>query len=163
VPNPASGVKSGQNATLQLMYRSAGSDDSENKTYYACADITYVDLSSFTEEVSCYNYSKSTGVTSSASGVAPTPAATSGSSSSGGSSSGSSGTSSHKLSGGAIAGIVIAIVAVVMIAASVLILKRWRKRERVWKARSAKLRMDELKRASKDAKGTTTSVPSAEA
>ncbi|KAJ5093323.1 hypothetical protein N7456_009184 [Penicillium angulare] len=87
VPNPPSNMTSGSNATLQLSYQSTFDTDT-NQTYYACADITYVPLASFTTDVLCFNVS----VTDTAS----TTTATSSSSS-----------KSSGLSGGQIAGIVV--------------------------------------------------------
>ncbi|KAJ5710368.1 hypothetical protein N7488_004524 [Penicillium malachiteum] len=87
IPNPPSNITSGANATLQLKYQSTFDTDT-NKTYYACADITYIPLSEFTTDVLCFNVSVSD--TSSTT----TATATSSSKSSG-------------LSGGQIAGIVV--------------------------------------------------------
>ncbi|PWY67936.1 hypothetical protein BO70DRAFT_382883 [Aspergillus heteromorphus CBS 117.55] len=99
VPNPPSNITSGANATLQLKYVSDFDNDG-NETYYACADISYVTLSSFTTDIPCFNVSEGD-LTSSSSSSSST-------SSSSGSSSGSSGSS---LSKGDIAGIVVGSVA----------------------------------------------------
>ncbi|KAG8424884.1 hypothetical protein J3458_001640 [Metarhizium acridum] len=47
-------VKPGSNATLQIKYV-ASFDKPENETFYACADITYVEFANFKEKVPCFN------------------------------------------------------------------------------------------------------------
>ncbi|KAJ5937249.1 hypothetical protein N7454_004904 [Penicillium verhagenii] len=59
IPNAPSNTSSGDNATLQLKYQSTFDTDT-NKTYYACADITYVALADFTTDVLCFNVSVAT-------------------------------------------------------------------------------------------------------
>lgn len=146
VPDPASGVASGQNATLQLTYVSENSAGS-NSTYYACADIIYVDLDDFTESITCYNYSEKTGITTSASGVAPTPAATSSTSSSG-----------KKFSGGAIAGIVVGVVAGIVLIVGSIVFMFFHKRNKQWKTRMADIKVAELRRMDAIRTGTDQKV-----
>ncbi|TQV95624.1 hypothetical protein V2A60_000809 [Cordyceps javanica] len=127
LPNVPSSVKAGTNATLQIKYI-ADFDKPENQTFYACSDITYVELSDFKVSIPCFNATE------------PTPGSNDGSSKtgSGGSSSSSTSTaaagSSGKksgLSGGAIAGIVIGSIAGVgLIAAAALVIFR-RKQQRL--------------------------------
>ncbi|RMZ87414.1 hypothetical protein DV736_g5357, partial [Chaetothyriales sp. CBS 134916] len=96
----------GANATIQIRYTSEFDTDTNN-TFYACADISYIANTQFTEEVPCFNAtinednSTTTGPTSSASAGAASATTSSASVHS----SGSSG-----LSGGAIAGIVVGVV-----------------------------------------------------
>ncbi|EFY87940.1 hypothetical protein MAC_06067 [Metarhizium acridum CQMa 102] len=52
--NSPSFVKPGSNATLQIKYV-ASFDKPENETFYACADITYVEFANFKEKVPCFN------------------------------------------------------------------------------------------------------------
>ncbi|KAF7907783.1 uncharacterized protein EAF01_005369 [Botrytis porri] len=49
-----SDVEAGTNATIQLEYTSTY-DGSGNETFYACADVTFVEESDFTTSVSCFN------------------------------------------------------------------------------------------------------------
>ena len=141
VPDPLSGATTGTNATLQLAYLSENTNG-ETDTFYTCADITYIELSAFTEEVSCYNSTAGSGVTQSASGVAPTPAA-SGSTT-------SSGSHHSRLSGGAIAGIVVGVLVAAGIVVSAVLLMIRRRAQQVERRVSANMRMAELKRLSKE-------------
>ncbi|KAH8691527.1 hypothetical protein BGW36DRAFT_388482 [Talaromyces proteolyticus] len=142
VPNAPSSVSPGSNATLQLSYISKGETDT-NKTYYACADITYVALKDFTIQVPCFNVSidNPTAVTSSLA-VGATATATSTTAAS--TSSSTSDTGGSHLSGGAIAGIVVGtVVGGSLVLAALVIL--WRRRQQ--KARREKnvaLKMNEL-------------------
>ncbi|RSL62681.1 hypothetical protein CEP54_005631 [Fusarium duplospermum] len=54
VPDPPSSVSAGDNATLQIKYI-ASFDTPHNQTFYACADITFVELLDFDEYVPCFN------------------------------------------------------------------------------------------------------------
>jgi len=153
VPNSPSGVTSGTNATLQLSYVSEG-DTEKNNTYYACADITYVELNSFTDDIPCFNVSTGDSVvTSSAAGVAPTATGTSAASSPTAAS--ISGKSSHNgLSGAAIAGVVVGVVAGSAVIGTLVLLWRRREKKTKWQI-SAKLRMDELTKTDKNMWSTT--------
>jgi hypothetical protein len=100
--NPPSSVKAGSNATLQIKYV-ASFDKPDKETFYACADITYVEFSKFKDKVPCFN------ATEPSSGKQ---------------------TDSSALSGGAIAGIVVGVVVGVglVAAAALLIYRRKQKR-----------------------------------
>lgn len=117
MPNPVSDIKSGSNATLQLSYLSTFDTD-KNSTFYACADITYVPLASFTENVLCFNVSEP-----SATGTSSTSSATASSESS------KSSKSSGGLSGGQIAGIVVGCVVGAVLAAVALFML-WSRHQR---------------------------------
>jgi hypothetical protein len=100
VEDQADSVKSGTNATLQVKYI-ADWDKPENQTFYACADITFVELEKFQTAIPCFNATQPSedenqggdkSVTDGSPSANPSPS----------SSKGKSG-----LSGGAIAGIVI--------------------------------------------------------
>ncbi|EFQ26797.1 uncharacterized protein GLRG_02617 [Colletotrichum graminicola M1.001] len=54
VPDPPASVAAGSNATLQIVYR-ADWDAPHNQTFYACADITYVEAAAFRARVPCFN------------------------------------------------------------------------------------------------------------
>ncbi|KZZ97413.1 hypothetical protein AAL_03377 [Moelleriella libera RCEF 2490] len=115
VANAPSSVRAGQNATLQIKY-TASFDKPENETFYACADITYVELPDFKENVNCFNFTEpDDGKGSSSkkpSGSAAEPA-------------------SRSLSSGAIAGIVVgAFSGVSLMAAAALLIYR-RKQQRL--------------------------------
>ncbi|KAF6812138.1 hypothetical protein CPLU01_14961 [Colletotrichum plurivorum] len=105
IPNPPSAIVAGSNATLQIIYR-ADWDAPHNQTFYACADITYVEPANFSERIPCFNATEP-GEDDIAATASPS-ASSSNSASNSGSSSGGGG---NKLSGGAIAGIVIGAVA----------------------------------------------------
>ncbi|KAK2608369.1 hypothetical protein QQS21_003054 [Conoideocrella luteorostrata] len=125
VGDAPSSVKAGANATLQIKY-TASFDKPENETFYACADITYIEFSNFKEKVPCFNATQPGSGSKTQTGAAPTATSTSDSSKQGGS--GSSG-----LSGGAIAGIVVGVVAGVglLAAAALLIYRRKQQRLRI--------------------------------
>ncbi|KAJ4201117.1 hypothetical protein NW767_006768 [Fusarium falciforme] len=57
VPDPPSSVSAGDNATLQIKYI-ASFDTPHNQTFYACADITFVELLDFDEYIPCFNATK---------------------------------------------------------------------------------------------------------
>ncbi|OAQ99766.1 hypothetical protein LLEC1_07401 [Akanthomyces lecanii] len=59
LPNAPASVKSGTSATLQIKYI-ADFDKPENQTFYACSDITYVELSDFKEPIPCFNATQPT-------------------------------------------------------------------------------------------------------
>ncbi|VUC23784.1 unnamed protein product [Clonostachys rosea] len=131
-------VKSGDYATFQIKYI-ADFDKPENQTFYACADVKFVEEKAFTISIPCFNatepdaddeagpgfdYHSSVSSTT----AAPTSTAT-GSSNSGSDSSndGSSSSGGGGLSKGAIAGIVVGAVAgVAIIALAALFLYRRR-------------------------------------
>lgn len=124
LPNAPSSVKNGTNATLQIKYI-ADFDKPENQTFYACSDITYVELSEFKEPIPCFNATEPTpgdstsknGNGAASSTPTPTPAAEK--------------KSKSGLSGGAIAGIVIGSIAgVALIAGAGLFIYR-RKQQRL--------------------------------
>ncbi|KAF4975023.1 hypothetical protein FZEAL_8144 [Fusarium zealandicum] len=54
VPNPPNSVSAGDNATLQIKYI-ANFDKPENETFYACADVTFVEFSDFDGNTMCFN------------------------------------------------------------------------------------------------------------
>ncbi|KKY17475.1 gpi anchored protein [Phaeomoniella chlamydospora] len=152
VPNPPSSVVSGSNATLQLKYVSDFDTDT-NETYYACADITYVPLSEFTEDVLCFNVStEDTEVTTSSVGASGTASSTSSSTAASatttttGTSSANSNASQKSrhnggLSGGAIAGVVVGSVAgAALLALAAVYLWRYRQKK-VQRDRVVALRM----------------------
>ncbi|KAF4462682.1 GPI anchored [Fusarium albosuccineum] len=57
VPDADDSVKANTNATLQIKYI-ASFDKPENETFYACADITFVELVDFDESMACFNATK---------------------------------------------------------------------------------------------------------
>ncbi|KAK7432444.1 hypothetical protein QQZ08_001009 [Neonectria magnoliae] len=131
VPDAADSVTAGDNATLQIKYI-ADFDTADNQTFYACADITYVELADFDESIPCFNvttdgdddddssFSHSDSTSSSSSSTSTASASPDkGKSGSGG------------LSGGAIAGIVVgSVVGVGLIALAGLLMYR-RKNKRL--------------------------------
>lgn len=54
VPDAPEHIKAGTNATLQVVYQ-ADWDASVNQTFYACADIVFVDRSDFRFKIPCFN------------------------------------------------------------------------------------------------------------
>lgn len=54
IDDAADSVKAGANATLQVKYI-ADWDKPENQTFYACADITFVELANFQTRIPCFN------------------------------------------------------------------------------------------------------------
>jgi hypothetical protein len=54
LPESPRAVTDGSNATIQLKYTSDFGTD-RNQTFYACADITYVDSAAFTTQIPCFN------------------------------------------------------------------------------------------------------------
>ena len=137
-----SSPSAGDNATLQIIYR-ADWDAPHNQTFYACADIVFVEASQFTFNIPCFNATEpgeddiEAGATASANPTA-THTSTSGSSGSSDNSNDSDDSDdssnsggSKKLSGGAIAGIVVgSVVGVIMIAVGALLLWRRKKQQR---------------------------------
>jgi hypothetical protein len=69
IPDAPRSIVDGNNATVQLKYTSDFGTD-KNQTFYACADITYVDSSRFTTQIPCFNVTSENFV--------PAPAAKSG-------------------------------------------------------------------------------------
>ncbi|KAK8199776.1 hypothetical protein HDK77DRAFT_210567 [Phyllosticta capitalensis] len=88
-----SNLTAGTNATIQLEYW-ADYDSDKNQTFYACADITFVETADFSAQVPCFN------VTASDFGSSSTATSSATSSASGG-------TSKSSLSGGDKAGIAV--------------------------------------------------------
>ncbi|KAK8141104.1 hypothetical protein G3M48_000784 [Beauveria asiatica] len=128
LPDAAASVKAGTNATLQIKYI-ADFDKPENQTFYACSDITYVELSNFKESIPCFNATEPSDGSKTGSGGGGGGASSTASASSSPSAGGSS--KKSRLSGGAIAGIVIGSVAgVALVAAAVLLVFR-RKQQRL--------------------------------
>ncbi|KAL0937781.1 GPI-anchored protein [Colletotrichum truncatum] len=105
IPNPPSQITAGSNATLQIIYR-ADWDAPHNQTFYACADIRYVEAANFVTRIPCFNATEP-GEDDIAATAKPSSSSAAGNSGS----SSSSGGGSKGLSGGAIAGIVIGAVA----------------------------------------------------
>ncbi|KAF7551494.1 hypothetical protein G7Z17_g4990 [Cylindrodendrum hubeiense] len=126
VPDAADSVTAGDKATLQIKYI-ADFDSSDNQTFYACADVTYVELTNFDESVPCFNATTSDDDDSSSSSTSTSSSASSTSTSS----SHSSKSSSGGLSKGAIAGIVVGSVGGVSIVALAAILVYRRKNKRL--------------------------------
>ncbi|OTA64660.1 hypothetical protein K449DRAFT_421242 [Hypoxylon sp. EC38] len=105
-------VSAGTNATIQLEYWSNVDNElgGRNQTFYACADITFVDYTNFNIQPPCFNVTASdfnSGSSSSSSTSAPAPSATGATSGSSATTDnqGSSGSSGDGLSTGAKAGI----------------------------------------------------------
>ncbi|KAF2793769.1 hypothetical protein K505DRAFT_407892 [Melanomma pulvis-pyrius CBS 109.77] len=101
------GITAGTNATIQMEYWSEyeGENNGKNQSFFACADITFVDAADMTITPPCFNVTSDDFITptpSSTSSSAPTPTAALSESSSSAPASSSKG-----LSKGAIAGIVI--------------------------------------------------------
>ncbi|OQD81103.1 hypothetical protein PENANT_c029G05773 [Penicillium antarcticum] len=132
VPNPPSNITSGANATLQLSYLSTF-DMETNSTFYACADITYVPLASFTTNVLCFNVSEPTSTDSGSRGSSATSTSSSKSSSNGG----------GGLSGGQIAGIVVGCVAGAVLAAVALFVLWTRYQRKVQRDKVIAVRMSD--------------------
>lgn len=141
MPNPPSNIAAGSNATLQIQY-TAQFDTSQNQTFYACADITYVPLNEFTTNIPCFNVStEDPDVTSSKIG-GPTGTATSTAGASTGTAAVGSGDSG--LSGGQIAGIVVGTVVGGALVFGALFFLWRRYRQRVRREKAVALRMNEL-------------------
>lgn len=141
VPNPPSNTTSGSNATLQLSYLSTF-DTEKNQTFYACADITYIPLTSLTEHPLCFNVSVAD--------TNSTNTTTSASNSSAGSSSSGSG-----LSGGQIAGIVVGSVAGAALIAAALFLLWSRHQRRVQRDKFVAVRMSDWTKSQKTVSSDT--------
>ncbi|QPG96434.1 hypothetical protein C2857_004181 [Epichloe festucae Fl1] len=140
-------VKPGANATLQIKY-TASFDKPENETFYACADITYVELPNFKENIACYDIEPDTGSeTKTGSASMVNPALDSSKKESSGGSGG--------LSGGAIAGVVVGVVAgVSMLAAGLIIYRRKQQRLRILRQQNSprNVKWDERPRDSNSTK-----------
>ncbi|KAF2418767.1 hypothetical protein EJ08DRAFT_666082 [Tothia fuscella] len=67
LPESPRAVTDGSNATIQLKYTSDFGTD-KNQTFYACADITYVDSAAFTTPIPCFNVTSEEFVTPKESG-----------------------------------------------------------------------------------------------
>jgi hypothetical protein len=148
LPASPDSVIAGDLATIQVKYI-ADFDSPNNQTFYACSDVTMVDLEAFNVQVPCFNatepddasgeewdYHEENPVDENDDGDEENEGAEEGQSESGSTEEGSSG-GSKKLSGGAIAGIVVGSVAgVALIAAALLFLYR-RRQQRGRAARQA--------------------------
>ncbi|GKT95770.1 GPI-anchored protein (WSC2) [Colletotrichum tofieldiae] len=53
VPSAPEGTVAGANATYRMLYVSNFEDESKRETFYACADVTFVDV--FTNSIPCFN------------------------------------------------------------------------------------------------------------
>lgn len=122
-----SSIKAGTNATIQLQYWAVyeGENNNQNETFYACADITFVEDEDFTGTVPCFNvtvsefYSEDSSSTTAAGSAATTTTTTGSGSSAATTTAGSSGstgssdttTKSSSLSAGAKAGIAVGSIA----------------------------------------------------
>lgn len=117
VQNPPPSIKAGANATFQIKYV-ASFDKPDKETFYACADITYVEFANFKEKVPCFNAT----VPEDSKKDTPTPTSDA---------SKNSGSASSGLSGGGTAGVVIGVVGgVALIAVAALLIYR-RKQQRL--------------------------------
>ncbi|KID79378.1 uncharacterized protein G6M90_00g020290 [Metarhizium brunneum] len=113
VQNPPPFIKAGANATFQIKYV-ASFDKPDKETFYACADITYVEFANFKEKVPCFNAT----VPEDSKKDTPTPTSDA---------SKNSGSASSGLSGGGTAGVVIGVVGgVALIAVAALLIYRRR-------------------------------------
>ncbi|KAF7562310.1 hypothetical protein G7046_g1821 [Stylonectria norvegica] len=127
VKNAPSSVSAGDNATLQIRYI-ADFDTPENQTFYACADITFVELSNFDESIPCFNATEPANSSDGGDNTHPDGSESSASASA------STTPEKHKsgsgLSGGAIAGIVVGCVAFVgLIGLAALLMYRRRQKK----------------------------------
>ncbi|KAK7424086.1 hypothetical protein QQX98_000696 [Neonectria punicea] len=136
VPDAPSRISAGDNATIQIIYR-ADWDAPHNQTFYACADIKFIEAADFSFRIPCFNATepgeddKEAGATANPSATATHKATSSGSSESSESSEGSSSGGSNKLGGGAIAGIVVgAIAGVALIAVGAFFIFRRRQQKK---------------------------------
>ncbi|KAF7904020.1 hypothetical protein EAF00_001354 [Botryotinia globosa] len=98
IPGSQTDIEPGTNATIQLEYSSTY-DGSGNETFYACADITFVEESDFTTSVSCFNATVNGPSTKGKATSVATSAATSTATSTGSSTASSSTTSDSSSSG----------------------------------------------------------------
>ncbi|KAI1382296.1 hypothetical protein F4677DRAFT_401556 [Hypoxylon crocopeplum] len=112
-------VAAGSNATIQLEYWSNVDNElsGRNQTFYACADITFVELQDFTTNPPCFNVTASdfnSGDSSSTSTASPVPSATGAASEetpvTSNTAASSSSSSGDGLSGGAKAGIAVGVI-----------------------------------------------------
>jgi len=132
VPNAPSNIAAGTNATIQLEYW-AHEYSSTNQTFYACADITFVEPADFNIEAPCFNVTASDFVlpaaTTSASSAASTPTSEPSSENSAASSAPAVSHHHSGLSGGAKAGIAVGTIigALALIGAAVFAVLRRRK------------------------------------
>jgi hypothetical protein len=127
IPDAPSGTAAGSNATLQILY-TAEFDTPQNQTFYACADITYVQAADFSTTIPCFNATEESGATFNHTVPTSTAEASALASKSGGG-----------LSGGAIAGIVIGVVAGVglLLAAGVLLYRERKQKNRLLRQRDS--------------------------
>ncbi|KAK2780409.1 gpi-anchored protein [Colletotrichum kahawae] len=141
IANPPSSVTAGSNATLQIIYK-ADWDAPHNQTFYACADITYVELANFNTRIPCFNATEP-GEDDLKATSSPSASSTNSASNSG---SGLSSGGKKGLSGGAIAGIVIGAVAGVglLVGAALFFYRRSQQKKR----NSRLARMEENARGS---------------
>jgi cobalamin biosynthesis Mg chelatase CobN len=144
VTDPPKSVTSGDYATLQMIYVSQF-DHNENETFYACADIKFVEASAFKTTIPCFNateeddgnttnewtYHHTSTATSSA--ASSTSTSSSSQNSADGSNNGSSSSGGSGLSKGGIAGAVVGSVvgACLIVAAALFLYRRNAQKNRV--------------------------------
>lgn len=130
VEDAPSSTSAGANATLQIKYI-ADFDTPDNQTFYACADITYVELTDFDTAIPCFNVTEPADDDSGSDSDHTDSDSDSDSDSDKSDSGSSSGGGSSGLSGGAIAGIVVGSVAGVALFALAGLLIYRRKHQRL--------------------------------
>lgn len=130
VEDAPSSIKAGANATLQIKYI-ADFDTPDNETFYACADITFVELTDFNVAIPCFNATEPADDSDSDSDHSDTETDSDESDSESSGTPSSDGGSSSGLSGGAIAGIVVGSVAGVGLFAAAGFLIYRRKQQRL--------------------------------
>ncbi|TAQ88655.1 hypothetical protein B7494_g3001 [Chlorociboria aeruginascens] len=121
-PDTPSNTAAGSNATIQVEYTTTY-NGSANETFYACADIAFVEESNFTANVSCFNVSATA---ASSNGVETTTAFSTSTSTGSASASALASDSSSDLSPGAKAGIAVGCIVggVALLAAGMFVLMR---------------------------------------
>ncbi|KAI5358254.1 hypothetical protein Slin15195_G065810 [Septoria linicola] len=135
-PDPPANVEAGSNATFQVFYVGEESED----MYYACTDVTFVDVATFDERIPCFNATRSEPETSTDEAVSVTTTRPDGSDPHPEFSSKDNG-----LSGGAIAGVVIGSLAgVALIAGAIFFL--WRRNKKS-KAAATQPSMQQVEKA----------------
>ncbi|CAH0052411.1 unnamed protein product [Clonostachys solani] len=144
VTDPPNSVTSGDYATLQMIYVSEF-DHNENETFYACADIKFVEASAFKTTIPCFNATEDDDgnttnewtyhhtSTSASSAASSTSTSSSSQNSADGSNDGSSSGGGSGLSKGGIAGAVVGSVvgACLILAAALFLYRRSAQKNRV--------------------------------
>ncbi|KAH7132271.1 hypothetical protein B0J11DRAFT_521304 [Dendryphion nanum] len=107
--NQIEGKTAGQNATIQMEYWAEyeGENNGNNQSFFACADITFVESKDFTTQIPCFNVTTDNFNEPTPTGTKPTSSATNLGSSSSNSASSIPAPSSGGLSTGAKAGIAV--------------------------------------------------------